>query len=785
MINHLDHTSETHDHLDDLLIELESQDDPILSLALRASFSDNENQKLIDKLEARIKQYDREIRSLCNHHHQEFVQAIQDLLEVRPKVENLKKQLLEINHDVQKSSENVQRKAEELIRHRKIVGNIETAIECLSVCLPVLKMYAKLMSQMATTRYYPALKTLELLESSYLPRLSHYRFAQTMRDNIPKIRDQIKEASMSDLKDFLDNIRKLSSKVGELAMKSAALRQNITFEDSRLEENESEEELSATDVVDFSPVYRCVHIFGCLGASEVFENYYRLQREQQVKLVLLPPVNMHENIAGYREYFCGIVGFFVIENHVLNTAPGLINKNYLNEAWENALQSVISSIRTYSSYCTDDKLMLKIKHIIILFTQTLQSYGYNVNLLSSLLIELRDQYNEILMKSWCKIFRDIFDADNYHPHQVESPHEYFEIINEFPFYESEVISIGDGEYPKKFPFSMFVPKIFTQVKRFIDACRQFSQDLNLSQTEIEDMVRKSTNYLLTRTLSGCLSGLIKKPNLGLLQLIQIAINTNYLEDSMSYLEEYITKSAMTGINMPLGSAENLHELGGSHLAKLQGSSMFKDARSDAESQIYFLLNQKIDEFFEIAHYDWMLFESYGVASAYICDLVKFLTCTFQAFTNLPLKVAQTACLSACKHMASSLKKFLLDEDVKAISMGALEQFNLDLLHCEFFASSEPVRGFEDNALSMCFSELRQLVDLSLSWQWSAYIIDYGKQTNKYLRVNPQIALNILEKIKEAEKNRNLFSSLKKNERDKRKLVETVIKQLKQLIATQQ
>ena len=82
-------------------------------------------------------------------------------------------------------------------------------------------------------------------------------------------------------------------------------------------------------------------------------------------------------------------------------------------------------------------------------------------------------------------------------------------------------------------------------------------------------------------------------------------------------------------------------------------------------------------------------------------------------------------------------------------------------------------------------ELRQLVDLSLSWQWSAYIIDYGKQTNKYLRVNPQIALNILEKIKEAEKNRNLFSSLKKNERDKRKLVETVIKQLKQLIATQQ
>ena len=32
------------------------------------------------------------------------------------------------------------------------------------------------------------------------------------------------------------------------------------------------------------------------------------------------------------------------------------------------------------------------------------------------------------------------------------------------------------------------------------------------------MIRKSTNLLLTRTLSGCLTSLIKKPNLSLLQV---------------------------------------------------------------------------------------------------------------------------------------------------------------------------------------------------------------------------------------------------------------------------
>lgn len=58
-----------------------------------------------------------------------------------------------------------------------------------------------------TFRYYPALKTLEQLEHTYLPRVASYRFAQQMRDNIPRVREDIKQASMSDIKDFLEAIR--------------------------------------------------------------------------------------------------------------------------------------------------------------------------------------------------------------------------------------------------------------------------------------------------------------------------------------------------------------------------------------------------------------------------------------------------------------------------------------------------------------------------------------------------------------------------------------------------
>ena len=112
---------------------------------------------------------------------------------------------------------------------------------------------------------------------------------------------------------------------------------------------------------------------------------------------------------------------------------------------------------------------------------------------------------------------------------------------------------------------------------------------------------------------------------------------------------------------------------------------------------------------------------------------------------------------------------LLSDDVKSISMGALQQVNLDVIQCERklpiisldnvilinenkhvflgkeFAASEPVPGFEDGTLLSSFLDLRQLLDLLLSWDWSAYFHDYGQDTSRYLRVSPQRAITVLEK----------------------------------------
>ncbi|XP_048364737.1 exocyst complex component 6B [Sphaerodactylus townsendi] len=531
-----------------ILREVDSTDTACIGPTLRSVYDGEEHGQFMQKLDARIRNHDREIEKMCNFHYQGFVDAITEFLKVRAEAQKLKNQVTDTNRKLQVESKKLVGAMDELKQCRLQQRNISVTVDKLTQCLPVLEMDRKLREQMKSKRHYPALKSLEHLEHTYLPQVSHYRFCKVMVDSIPSLREEIKAVSMSDLKDFLESIRKHSDKIGETAMKQAQQQRNLDHfmprpcktgsrrlkrdaglssdlggqnsspmseQDSGIldvEEEEEEEVPGAQELVDFSPVYRCLHIYSVLGARETFESYYRKQRRKQARLVLQPPSNMHETLNGYRKYFNQIVGFFVIEDHVLHTLLGLVDRAYLEELWDMALSKTIAVLRTHSSYCSDPDLVLDLKNLIVLFADTLQGYGFPVHQLFDLLLEIRDQYSETLLKKWAGVFRNILDLDNYSPIPVVSEELYQKVVGQFPFHDAE---LAKQPFPKKFPFSEFVPKVYIQIKEFIYACLKFSEDLHLSSTEVDDMIRKSTNLLLTRTLSSCLQNAIKRRNVGL------------------------------------------------------------------------------------------------------------------------------------------------------------------------------------------------------------------------------------------------------------------------------
>lgn len=756
-----------------LLQEIEGIDD-YWGPTFRAIYDqDNDSSKFIETLDNRIKQYDKEIERMCNFYYQGFIDSIRELQQVENQASKLKNQVIQLNSNVQTIVAEITDAGEELVKARQVESNIQMAIDSLSLCLPALSSYSKLQKQMADKRYYPALKTLEQLEQLYLPQVSHYKFFRQMIEKIPKLRENIKKSSMSDLNCFLETIRKFSSKVGEAAMKHSVEQQNYDFgltklkkkKDSPEDNSDDEDSLSAQDLIDFSPVYRCLHICTVLSSRDTFDAYYRQQRREQALLTLHPPNNMHESIASYCNYLQSIVGFFVVEDHVLNTGNGLLTRPYLEDLWKMASDKVVSIMRTNTAYCTDANLLLRIKDLIMVFCLTLRSYGYPVKNYLDLLHEIQEHYNEILMQKWVQVFRDILYRETFYHLEVDNQEQYDNVVHTFPYQDDQ---LEMSPFPRKFPFSSMVPSVYDQVKQFIFACLKFSNDLNFTEGEVDEMVQKSTKLLLSRTFSGCLSSAFHQPRLGLLQVIQIIVDTGYLEKSSKSIQQFVSEAT--------GST-------GGTVGDDAGITLGV-ARNDAEHHMYDKMKLKLNEFLDLEDYDWMLVEPTGQASSFVTDLINFLRVVFNALRNLTEEVSVHVCQVAFDHISKSILNLLLSDDIKQLSMGALNQLNLDVIQCELFAASEPVGKTDDPDFSQHFAPLRQLLDLLLSWDWSTYFHDYGQETSKYSHVKPTTAIIVLEKLKEADK-KSVFSVLKKSERDKKKLLETVLKQLKQLAITVQ
>lgn len=738
--------------------------------AFRSVYEGEGHEAFVQQLDERIQQHDKEIEKLCNFHYQGFIDSIRELLQVRSHAEELHAEISNVDANVKETTESLCTRADELIRARRVELNIAATIEKMELCLPLLTTYSKLKSQVEAKRYYPALKTLEQLEHVLLPRVGPYKWCATISSDIPRLRQAIRDASMADLRDFLENIRRLSPQVGAMALKQTQemLGRSLATivknkKDSALLGASAKENSGPQcphELVDFSPLHRCLHIHSVLGAKNDFIQYYRSQRKQQARLVLIPAsTNLHDNIQGVKNYLNAVLGFFILEEHLLTAGAGLVSKDWLLETWSMSVAKVASTLRTNTSLITDPTLMLSIKHQIVLFINTLKCYGLPTDPLPQLLQEMAEHYTEVLMQRWVVVFRDILDNASFLPIEVETQDQYDGVMDTFP-YEGE--ELETQPFPRKFPFSSIVPAVYVQVKEFIYAWLKYSAGLGLGGGRRAAAARHSASLLLSRSFTGCLSALFRRP-LPLMQLVQIIVDTQYLEGATLCLYEFI--SNITGSEM---------------VTKQPAGSMFQAARDDAEQQICEKLEKKVDEFLDLENYDWLLVEPTGQASSFVTDMLSYLSGVLTSLEQLPERARVAAVRAATNRIASRLRNLVLDPNVRQISSGALYQLDLDVIQCEQFAAGEPVPGLREGELLEHFASLRQLLDLITGWDWSSYLHDVGIEGGKYALVTPRDAATLLEKLKEAEQKSSVFSVLKKNERDRRKLLDTVLKQLKQL-----
>ena len=70
----------------------------------------------------------------------------------------------------------------------------------------------------------------------------------------------------------------------------------------------------------------------------------------------------------------------------------------------------------------------------------------------------------------------MFQHDNYTPMIVETDDQYQGVLDVFPYRD---LDLEKAPFPKQFPFSSFVPQIYTLLKNFINSMIDYGHDLNI------------------------------------------------------------------------------------------------------------------------------------------------------------------------------------------------------------------------------------------------------------------------------------------------------------------
>ncbi|THD20711.1 Exocyst complex component [Fasciola hepatica] len=570
--------------------------------------------------------------------------------------------------------------------------------------------------------------------------------------------------------------------------------------------------LRTEDLVDFGPVYRCLHIHSVLHERAEFERHYCAQRRKQCQLSLSLTPNQQANLRNYGEFFGSICGFFVVDDYLRHTLPGssAFYQTYLDELWGSTVERLVEFARSNAGACHSAEDLIRLKDYSILFSRTMLSLGFPTAGLAEMITWIQRRYQRLLAGQWRQKFEKFIHDDSFSPIRIVNKSDLAQFLSLYP--PANTAEFASLPFPRQLCYSWMVPRIYKAIQEYVDLCRRFCAHVDLACSELEDTINRATNALFVDCLNVVLTSNVRQSERMLPRLIQFCTNLEELETACGHLDAYLQQIAPSGHeeafqdqpngNVVNGNGNSTNETDSVCLStganpprsRLQGASLLKDIRALVESLIYGHLNDCVDEFISLINYSQTNEAADSVSlsngsvqnnlkpNEHIVDLTNWLSTTFQALANIPPKVAQTACISVCKHIARSLYDLLLSPQVTELSELCIMQISKDLTQCEAFIRTQPVPGLDRNMLSLIFADLRQLLDLFLRDDWSLYFESRNKTTgNPYDRVQPSVAIKLLERVRDTEKKRAGFlSAIRKEERGRRKKLDDVIRQLREL-----
>ncbi|GAA5987052.1 hypothetical protein JCM11641_007822 [Rhodosporidiobolus odoratus] len=714
-------------------------------------------------LKAFVADKEKEIQAVCARNYQDFVGSVSALLRVRQGTVSLKHRVVELNDEVQKSGGGVAEKKKALLEACRVGQNIDEAIDTLQACLRVLDISSKVASLIQNAKFYSALRQLEDLQHTHLKPVLHFPFASLMLASVPETRNHVQGEVTRALKAWMYEAREASRGVGKGALEAMEMRGRRWNARKRKEPSMGLSKINGpvelgvserheynvldndTVKIDFKPLYTCIHIYDALDAREELQLSYQADRRAQAGLLLstthsLSPFSLPSLTTLLEE----IVGFFLIESHVLRTTNSFRSEQDVEDLWDEMCERVVRIVDEGLGGEEDPQVFLGTKFKVLTFVQTLEGYGYSVNQLNNLLLTLFERYSQLLQRKFSGDFEQIVLDDDHQPMMVHDAEEFEKVIS-VSWLPSEgewsAPGLGGPAFPLALPFSQTYPLCCIDIRSFTEQYYQFSEGFAEHHRDIDDVLRKALDNLLIKQVSENIQRRLTMIN-NLSQLAQIVVNVLFFQTACSDLEELLVTLRAT-------------QRGGTiHLDSL---ASFQETLTQTQDRIIANISQKMDSFFEEAEYPWTASQpptpprTIGAgagggttspeASGYLQDLIDFLsTVMMSVLIALPEFAKEYVWRGALRHCAMVLQSYLTDRDPAQMSDAGLAYLARDVKWLVGYVESMGNEGLRD-----VVAELNQTLTLLTAPNITDYL-DPSLKQQQYSRVQPKVLQSGLVKL---------------------------------------
>ncbi|WVF71415.1 hypothetical protein IAT40_006219 [Kwoniella sp. CBS 6097] len=716
------------------------------------SIQDSDSEQLyLRSLDKFVEEKEREIEKICEGNYEDFVSSVSTMLTIRQGTGHLRRRIGELDGQMGDVGRALGEKKRALLEQKKVARNMDDAIETLQTCLRLLDLVHRVGEMIREGKYWGALRSIEDLLHLPPPSISQTPFYAHILSSLPSLRLSIKDAVTASTKTWLFDVRESGAKVGKLALEQMAARikkwrakrekeggvrlarvggalelvHNERVEFDPLENDEIQ--------IDFKPLYQCIHIYEALERKPELQRSFQEDRKTQATLILTSRLSTTPEtlLSTLPLLMQELVGFFIIESHVLRTMPDFRTQRDVDELWDEMCKRIVEVMGQGLKGCGEPEVFLESKTNVLLFVQTLEGYGYNITELNGLLITLFERYSELLLRKFSTDFDQIVSEDDNQPMMVNDQEEFDQVAGVCWLATGEMESLAMQGFPQAMPFSQTYPMCCINIRNFVDQFYQFTDGVAQQHLDIDEVLRKSLDGLLSDHVSNQIARrLVSMSNLS--QIAQVVINLEHFSTACDELE---------GVLMNLRASQR----GGP--VHLSSCKSFARTLATAQSRIDGIINSKLESFFELAEYNWMPTRPQSTAaepSTYVFEMITFLTAYVDSvLIGLNESVKTRAYQNALARINKWMMEMLCGKEVARLNEMALSSVLADVNFIE-----TEIKRLGKSGLDTVFDEVKHTINIILSDAVSAYM-EPSIRSMSYSSVKPIRLAVILAKLGKA------------------------------------